>query len=48
MDDMKLLGRCEEDLENEIQIVKTISKDVNMSSGLQMCARMCLKSLGPK
>jgi hypothetical protein len=28
MDDVKLLGSCEDDLENEIQIMKAISKDV--------------------
>jgi hypothetical protein len=34
MDDLKLLGRCEEDLVNEI-IVKAISKDVNMNFGFE-------------
>jgi hypothetical protein len=34
MDDLKCLGRSEEDLENEIKIVNTISKDINMSFGL--------------
>jgi len=28
MDDLKLLGRNENDLENEIKIVQTISKDI--------------------
>ena len=31
LDDLKLLGRNENDLENEIKIVQTISKDVNMN-----------------
>ena len=31
MDDFKLLGRNENDLENEIKIVQTISKDMNMN-----------------
>ena len=31
MDDLKLLGRNENDLENEIKIVQTISKDINMN-----------------
>ena len=35
MDDLKLLGRSENDLENEIKTVQTISKDVNMNSGLE-------------
>jgi hypothetical protein len=30
-------------LENEIRIVKAMSKDINMNFGLKMCARMCLK-----
>jgi len=31
MDDLKLLGRNDNDLENEIKIVQTISKDINMN-----------------
>ena len=33
MDDLKLLGRKENDLKNEIKIVQTISKDINMNFG---------------
>ena len=33
MDDLKLLGRNENDLENEVKIVQTISKDINMNFG---------------
>jgi hypothetical protein len=43
MDDLKLLGRSENDLQNEIKIVQTISKDINMNFGLEKCARICLK-----
>jgi hypothetical protein len=43
MDDLKLLGRNENDLENEIKIVHTISKDINMNFGLEKYARICLK-----
>jgi hypothetical protein len=43
MDDLKLLGRNENDLENEIKIIHTISKDINMKFGLEKCARICLK-----
>ena len=43
MDDSKLLGRNENDLKNEIKIVQTISKDINMNFGLEKCARICLK-----
>ena len=42
-DDLKLLGRNENDLKNEIKIVQTISKDINMNFGLEKCARICLK-----
>ena len=43
MDDLKLLGRNENELKNEMKIVQTISKDMNMNFGLQKCARICLK-----
>jgi len=29
------------DLKNEIKIVQTISKDINMNFGLEKCARIC-------
>ena len=35
MDDLKLLSRNGNDLKNEIKIVQTISKDINMSFGLE-------------
>ena len=41
VDDLKLLGKSEDDFENEIKIVKAISKDVNMNFGLEKCARIC-------
>ena len=31
MDDLKLLGRNENDLKNEIKIVQTISKSININ-----------------
>jgi len=43
MDDLKLLGRNENDLKNKIKIVETISKDINMNFVLEKCARICLK-----
>jgi len=43
MDDLKLLCRNENDLKNEMKIVQTISKDINMNFGLEKCARICLK-----
>ena len=44
MDDVKLLGRNENDLENEIKIVHTVNKDLNMNFGLEKYARMFKKS----
>ena len=35
--------RNENDLKNEIKIVQTISKNINMNFGLGKCARICLK-----
>jgi hypothetical protein len=43
MDDLKLLSRSEEDVENEIKIVKAVSKDINLNFGLEECANICLK-----
>jgi hypothetical protein len=43
IDDLKLLGRNENDLKNEIKIVQTISKDINMNFGIEKCASICLK-----
>ena len=43
MDNLKLLGRNENDLKNEMKIVQTVSKDINMNFGLEKFARMCLK-----
>ena len=43
MDDLKLLGRNENELKNEMKIVQTISKDMNMNFVLEKCARICLK-----
>jgi hypothetical protein len=48
MDDLKLLSRSEDDLENEIKIVEAINKDINMNFGLEKCARICLKMVGSK
>ena len=43
MDDLKLLGRNENDLKTEIEIVQTINKIINMNFSLEKCARICLK-----
>jgi len=43
MNDLKLLRRNENDLQNEINIVQIVSKDININFGLEKCARICLK-----
>ena len=43
VDDLKLPGRSDEDLENEIKILKTLSKDININFGLQKCSKTLLK-----
>ena len=43
MDDLKLLGRNENEMKNEMKIVQTISKIMNMNFLLEKCARICLK-----
>jgi predicted KAP-like P-loop ATPase len=44
MDDLKLIGRSEEELRNEIKIVKTFSNDIKMKLGLEKCAGISLKN----
>jgi hypothetical protein len=43
MDDLKLLRRRQDELENKISIVKAINKDISMNSGFEKCAKICLK-----
>jgi hypothetical protein len=43
MDILKLLGRYENYFKNEIKIVQTINKDINMYFGLEKCASIFLK-----
>ena len=43
MDDLKLLSRRGDDLENEINIVKVIGKAINMNFLVENCARICFK-----
>jgi hypothetical protein len=44
MDDLKLLGRSGDSLENEIRIVKSINRYIKMNFGLEKCADFCLKN----
>jgi hypothetical protein len=43
MDGWKLLGRSEDNLENEIKIIKAIRKDITMNSGLEVCKNLFKK-----
>jgi len=43
MYDLKLLGGNENELKNEMKIVQTVSKDINMNIGLEKCTRIFLK-----
>ena len=43
MDDLKLQGRNENNMNSEMKIVQTISKHLNINFGLEKCARICLK-----
>jgi len=43
MDGLKLLGRNENELKNEIKIVQRVNKDINMNFCLENCVRICLK-----
>jgi hypothetical protein len=43
MDDLKLIGRSEEELRNEIKIVKTFSDDIKMKFGFEKSAKISLK-----
>jgi hypothetical protein len=44
MDDLKLIGRSEEELRNEIKIVKTFNYDIKMKLRLEIFARISLKN----
>ena len=43
VDKLKLPGRTEDGLENEIKIVKAINKDINMNFGLEKRAKIFFK-----
>jgi hypothetical protein len=44
VDDLKLTGRSDEELRNEIKIVKTFSDYIKMKFGLEKCARISSKN----
>jgi len=43
MDDLKLIAKSEEELQKQIQTVKTFSDDFRMESGLEKCAKIAFK-----
>jgi hypothetical protein len=40
MDDLKMIPKSEEELQKQIQTVKTFSDDINMEFGLEKCAKI--------
>ena len=43
MDDLKLIGKSAEQLQKQIQTVKTFSDDIHMEFGLEKCAKIAFK-----
>jgi hypothetical protein len=43
MDDLKLIAKSEEELQRQIQTVKTLSDDIHMGFGLENCAKITFK-----
>jgi len=43
MDDLKLTAKSEEELQKQIQTVKSFSDDINMEFGLEKCAKFTFK-----
>ena len=41
--DLKLIAKSEEELQKQIQIVKTFNNDINMEFGLEKCAKVTFK-----
>jgi hypothetical protein len=43
MDDLKLIGKSQEELQKQILTVKTFSDDIHMEFGLEKCAKTAFK-----
>ena len=43
MDDLKLIAKSDEELQKQIQTVKTFSNDIHMDFGLEKCAEITFK-----
>jgi hypothetical protein len=43
VDDLKLMGKTEEEIEKEMQVIRNFSNDIHMGCGLDKCAEIVLK-----
>jgi len=43
LDDLKLIGKTEKELQKQMQVVRTFSDDIHMDFGLDKCAQIVLK-----
>jgi hypothetical protein len=43
MDDLKLIAKSEEELQKQIQTVKSFSDDIHMEFGLEKCSKVTFK-----
>ena len=43
MDDLKLIGKTEEELQKQMQIFTIFSDDIHREFGLEMCTKIVLK-----
>jgi hypothetical protein len=43
MDDLKLMGKTEEEIQIELQVVRNFSNDIHMNFGLDKCAEIVVK-----
>ena len=44
MDDLNLIAKSDEDLQKQIQTVKTFSGDIHMQFGFEKCAKIAFKT----
>jgi hypothetical protein len=40
---LKMIGKTEEELQKQVQVVRTFSNDIHMEFGLDNCAKIVLK-----
>jgi hypothetical protein len=44
MDDLKLIAKSEEEIQKQIQTVKTFSDDIHIEFGFEKCAKIAFKT----